>query len=299
MNQSALETFELLPLPPDTYRYVFAKVAQRVHGTWVRGPMQLSRWMEACSGWDCYVQLNPSYDRTLVRPSAKDISHLQAILVDFDPVDPLPNDSSPTAAINRLLSHGIPPESVTHIDSGRGFQLWIHVEPIPIIGEGSLDRSVKAFIRMLADSWGRQGGYAVDPSCSDLCRLARLPGTVNSKTGRTTKVIKMGIPLPALWLFPFDSDEQNAVLEPSIPRVLWPDVASAITHTAYDFIVNGMEEPGRHRAAVACARSLKDACVPPEDALDYLLLGASRCTPALKQGDITRIHKDAFLRSLS
>ena len=301
MNQAALETWELLPLPPDTYRYVFAKRERRVHGTWVRGPMQLSRWMEASSDFDCYIQLNPSYDRTLVRPSVKDVSHLQAVLVDFDPlgVGGEGTDAKKLFMMRAetfLTERGIPIESIAVIDSGRGFQMWILIEPIPIIGEGSLSRGVRNFIHTLADDWKRTGGYAIDPSCSDLSRLARLPGTLNSKTGFLAKILKLAIPTPALWLFPFDSDAQNAVLEPSTPRVKWPDVASAITHAAYDFIVNGIEEPGRHKAAVACARSLKDACVPVDDALDYLLLGASRCTPALKPDDIIRLHRDTFLR---
>lgn len=302
----AHEVWEILPLPPDTYRYVFAKSKTgSISGTWLTGPARLERWMALYADHDCYIQLNPTRSRTLVRPRASDISHLQAILIDIDPAPHMASlDLFPGVApfwINLLeKDYGVPSESISAIRSGRGVQLWLHVEPIPIVGTGSLARAVRAFVNDVArNNTSSLTIEVVDTACSDLGRLARLPGTVNTKTGQRAELLSMGIPVPALWLFPFDSDETTSqIVDNGVqnPRTHWPDVASAITHAAYDYIVNGVEEPGRHKASVACARSLREACVPPENALEYLMLGAGRCTPALKRSDVHRIWRDHFER---
>lgn len=305
MVAAALETWDLLPLPPETYRYVFAKritpmsPGYNTVGTWINGPGALLRFMQNHSEWDCYITLNPVGRRDRIRPKAKDVSHLQAILIDIDPIT---DDPSPLAATDRvtdwLRGEGVPEDSVTTIDSGRGMQLWIHINPLPIIGTGSLQAYVRSFTKAAADwleEFYPQLDCRVDTSCSDLARLARLPGTINQKTQKAASITTSGTQVPALWLLSRDpSDalvEAIATPETSVPRVFWPDIAAVINRTAYEFIMEGQEEPGRHKACFATAMSLKEACVEPGFALELLFTGSGRSTPHLPIMEVERIWR--------
>lgn len=296
--QDGVETWELLPLPPGTFRYVFAKDRDgHPTGTWIPGPGALARFLTNHMDQSCYIQLNPCTRRGLRRPASSDVSHLQAILVDVDPVEPSAEPARAMAKVaDVLVALGVPPESVSIIDTGRGIQFWLHLDPIPLIGEGSCARAVRRFIWAVAGRVGTTFGCRVDTSCADLARLARCPGSVNLKTGRTTKILSQGTPVPGLYLFSYDEEVIDEVAPPP-PRVLrskWPDIAIHLTNTALEFITLGTEEPGRHRAAYATAKSLKEACVDPEAALELLLLGAGRCAPELGAGDATRIWRQVF-----
>lgn len=293
---AALETWDLLPLPPDTYRYVFAKHrAGGNYGTWVNGPGALLRFMQNHPDFDCYITLNPASRRDRIRPKTKDISHLQAILIDIDPVEE--DADIPYArciAVDLCDDIGIPSDSVTHIDSGRGVQLWLHIEPIPVIGEGSLQVYTRSFIKEFADRFGTQRGCRIDTSCSDLARLARLPGTVNQKTQKPASILRSGTQVPALWLL--SRDPSDALVDAIVPPetgvlTSWPDIAALVNRTAYEFITEGQEEPGRHKACFATAMSLKEACVGPGFALELLFTGSGRSTPHLPISEVERIWR--------
>lgn len=296
--QDGVETWELLPLPSGTFRYVFAKDGDgRVTGTWIPGPGALSRFLVNHRDQSCYIQLNPANQRGLVRPTAKEVSHLQAILLDVDPVEAGAEAGAAMARVAEVCtSLGVPTTCISLINTGRGLQFWLHLDPIPIIGEGSLARAVRKFIWAVAGRVGTSHGCRVDTSCADLGRLARLPGSVNQKTGKKASIISRGSPVPALFLFPFDEEVVDAVAAPP-PRALrtkWPEIAVHLTRTAQEYITLGSEEPGRHRAAFATAKSLKEACVEPEVALHLLLLGAGRCAPELPLSDASRIFRQVF-----
>jgi hypothetical protein len=287
-----MDTWGLLPLPAGQYRYVFSKSALGITGTWVTSEASLRRFIgNYASSSDCYIQLNPVSKPGLIRPSNADVLQLQAILIDIDPIsdDALP-DRGLLACQARLEELGVGHGCRTVIDSGRGIQVWLHIHPIPIIGEGSLGRSVRRFIHALAKSMGTVAGCRIDTSCADLSRLARLPGTINQKTGKPTKILDKGTPSEAYWLYRWDEE-----VAPKAPRVAspirtkWPDIELHLTKTAKDFILEGVEEPGRHKAAVAAGRSLRENNVEPGVALGFLERGAERCSPPLDPSDVQRI----------
>ena len=73
------------------------------------------------------------------------------------------------------------PAKPTVVDSGRGYQAWLLVEP---------DVPRRALLRALAQRVSRPG-VRVDPT-HDTARLVRLPGTTNSKSGRTAQIVEVG-----------------------------------------------------------------------------------------------------------
>jgi hypothetical protein len=292
--EHAQQVWELLPLPPGTYRHVFAKANDEVVGTWTPGPGALSRFTRLHSDWDCYIQLNPTRSRTSPRPHASDVSHVQAILIDVDPVGV---GSTPVEQMMHSLGGlGVPADSVSIIDSGRGWQFWLHMEPIAIIGEGSCASVVRQFVRTVTRAFVSEG-WRVDTRCSDLARLARLPGTVNQKTGRLATLVQGGTPVPSLYLLRLEPDEAFEPVPGSPPEIArWVDVASRLNASAYAFITEGVEEPGRHGACWMTATSLREAGALPALALSLLRIGASRCRPKLPASEVNRPFKQVYGR---
>lgn len=288
------DVWDCLPLPAGTYRYVFAKDGGMVRGTWVHGPQAMGRFAARFSRANCYIQLNPTRERMRIRPHATDVSHLQAILVDIDPEGAnADGDNAVEVAWDILNDMGVDTQLTTLIDTGRGRQIWIHIDPLPIIGEGSLARAVKAFIREVSERVGKSYGCVVDTSCSDLARLARLPGTVNQKTGRMSRIMFAGKPQPPWFLFRFDA-EVPARVAPSESRSTWPKVVPHLTNTAREFITSGVEQMRRHRGCYAAAKSLHEAYVPEDVARGWLLKGAERCDPPLDGGEVDKIIRRTF-----
>lgn len=294
--------WNLLPLPPGTYRYVFAKRGNAVEGTWVSGPAALARFIRGHPLHDCYIQLNPVRTPARIRPRLEDVTHVQAVLLDLDPVEPTGDGDRAVARLEAICDAlGVPTECSTLIHSGRGRQLWLHTDAMPIIGEGSLARAVRAFVSRVVKAYGVACGFQVDASCVDLTRLARLPGSTNQKTMEPARVLRYGKPMPALWLLSHAPDDvlvEAVVTAAGPPPKSWPAIAATLTTAAFSFITEGAPEGGRHKAAVACARSLRDAAVAPETARRLLWEGASKCDlPEGFMGDVERIWRDHFRRS--
>jgi len=127
-----------------------------------------------------YLTCNPVRpDLGARRASEADVVEERLLLFDVDPtgVDREPARLVAEAARAWLTEQGYRPPM---IDSGRGFQLWIHCPGVDkprrralILGLG---------LKFSAD------GAKVD-STADACRLMRLPGTVNLKTGRKAVIL--------------------------------------------------------------------------------------------------------------
>jgi hypothetical protein len=294
IQDAAQATWDMLPLPAGTYRYVFARKGSSVRGTWVPNLTALARIIKSHPDWNLYIQLNPARSRNKLRPSASDVSHIQAVLVDIDPVD---RDAEPFHAVAEImrwsLRLGIGPECCAVIDSGRGTQLWFLLEPMAPTPENA--GRVRAVVKMLAESFGVFGGCRIDTSCSDLARLARLPGSINQKTGHMAQILVPATPMPGTWL-----EQVEPLMPPALPesRDLGGEtVVSVLAHisdTAADFLQHGKMEPGRHATCFHTMKSLFEAGVRREGALSLCLLGASRSSPALDACDVTRIHNQVY-----
>lgn len=281
-----MDVWDLLPLPPGLWRYVFAKTPYGPTGTCVRSRDALVRWQRAHRGCDQYVQLNPARRTANIRADSSATPLLQALLVDADPLTPgadleaVAALEAVVAAVTALMDGQAP----TVVDSGRGLQCWLRFSP-PAPAE--YIRRGATFLRNLP----RFPGVRIDGT-ADLPRLARLPGTVNTKTGRYTRVLSVGQALSPSWLEQF---------EPTVPS--WgasdggslgslADLAPSLTASAMVFITLGADTGERHKACFAAAASLREAGATPESALSLLLRGAGRCS--LSEADVRKIWRRVF-----
>ena len=301
IQDAAQATWDMLPLPADTYRYIFARKGSSVRGTWVPSATALARIICSHPDWNLYIQLNPARSRSKLRPAACDVSHIQAVLVDIDPVE---RDASMFGAAAAVLQDCceiglerrfliVDSRSIAVIDSGRGVQLWFLIDPIEATPANA--GRVRATVKIIADRFGSFSGCRIDTSCSDLARLARLPGSINQKTGHQAQILVPATPMPATWL------ENIEPLMPPVtshPRDLaGKTIVSVLAHisdSAADFLQHGISEPGRHARCFHTMKSLQEAGVKRESALRLCLLGASLSSPALELGEVTRIHNQVY-----
>lgn len=139
-------------------------------------------WASAQSG-NIYLVGNPLKTKKRSKASDEDIAVPRVLLLDADPekTDEDPDGFSAESRASCLMfvrsvnvwmqaACGRP---MPICDSGRGYQMWIQTDVA--------DR--RTFLKRLALTFGIPG-VKVDAT-HDASRLLRLPGTVNTKTGRT------------------------------------------------------------------------------------------------------------------
>lgn len=241
-------------------------------------------------GWNVYVQLNPTYrDFVGGRAAVRNISHLRFIMLDFDPV----GDEKWQAVwerakravdqLRKLLD--IPAYTPVTIHSGRGVQLWCELEdPIPLEDRALTGARLKSFLRRF-DGIDMAG-------CSDLARVARLPGSINQKTGKPATLVTSGTgPEPRLRRLieeqPVDSlvgampvgDWVDCLSGASGERS-WRDVFVTLTASAQNYILRGVSHGGRHNAAWHTVRLLHERGVSRASAEAAITHGGILSTPS-------------------
>ncbi len=294
-----MNTCDLLPLPPDTVRHIFARRDTSIRGTYVLREKQLDRLRAAFSDWNLYITLNPTRPsaRSRMRPRARDISHLQAILIDIDPIaESAQPMRAATLAAELLHERGIPVDCMVFLDSGRGVQLWLMHPLTPVEDIPDCADRVAALVRWIATRMllGRYG-CVVDTSCSDLARLARLPGSVNQKTGLQTSLMTLPEPTePWLCSIPFEppSRAQSSGLGGHYTR---GRIFARVTQAARAFLEDGKVEPGRHFACIATVKSLEEIGVPEEIAAKLTHKSAADlCEPPLPPHDVDKMLDQVY-----
>jgi hypothetical protein len=110
------------------------------------------------------------------KPNKDGVTYARAVWIDLDPADGADLGAERArlrAVVERLMAGPMPPTAV--IDSGGGYQvIWILESPVPLDGEhGPTTLRVETLNARLA------AGLGGDPAVKDVCRLLRLPGTVN------------------------------------------------------------------------------------------------------------------------
>lgn len=248
------------------------------------------------------------------KPTRHDVTHIRGLLFDFDPINSHISslDSIPISAyidvfeFRPRLPFNI--DNYSTINSGRGLQYVLNIQPHKPVHEPDWyeARHREALrdwcARNLLDPKVKQVAK-LDISCTDLARLARLPATINHKTGRTATVLSRGLsditpaeyedwlsqytPVPRLTPQPVD------VTQGGIPAVL-----DALTITARSWIYDGAELGRRHHKAFACAANLIELGIPHDISLYLLLQGDRLCTNPLNQDELTRIYRNAHLKVL-
>lgn len=240
-------------------------------------------------GFDLYLSLNPSRPHG-VKARRDDVLRWEHLLIDLDPFDPAPDLDAAQAAINLWLRETFSaPEQCFHvIDSGRGRQLWLTVEDGHLTEDRSqVERASHTLLHTIARELHlEQFGLILDTSTSDLPRVGRCPGSINSKTGRTASVLGLALGrIKASHLLDWTYDRSDAQTHrPAPPPLLLPNLHTVLPHLtplARDFLTTGVPEGGRHAAAWHTARSLCELSIPIADTMEWVLRGAARCWPAL------------------
>jgi hypothetical protein len=149
--------------------------------SWIR------RWND--KGYNIYFAINRLRMSLNRKASKADVVATEWLWIDLDPRE----DADPRteqAALDRALTADRPaeiPVPTWEIDSGRGrWGFWRLREPVSVDGkDGASTRRVEAHGRGIEKAFGKD--FADD--CRNIDRIARLPGTVNHKTGRCARVI--------------------------------------------------------------------------------------------------------------
>jgi hypothetical protein len=169
-------------------------------------------------GFNVYYQPNPQKRMPPRKARKEDIAAAAYLFADIDP----PKDTTPLetwradmlAKLSGPLPGGLPQPTWT-IDSGRGYWLlWQLAEPIPVEGDGPLTIDVEARGLGIEEALAELGA----DTCRNIDRIARLPGTVNHKTGKTACVVAHH---PEALYAPEDfpkADLDPRAGEPSAPR---------------------------------------------------------------------------------
>lgn len=127
------------------------------------------------NAWNLYLCGNPVKPGTTGKPKAEDIIKGRVLLFDVDPdPDEVAARDTVLQARDWLRAGGF---ECYAIDSGRGAQLWIRVDPTLTNTER------RRLSKWLGEKFACPG-VKIDATHNP-DRLMRLPGSVNQKTGRT------------------------------------------------------------------------------------------------------------------
>lgn len=315
-----------------------ARRGDTLEGSWAANPMELVQFAEAYKDWNFYVQPNPSQKRHGKRCSAADITDWRWFLVDLDPSTGPDDDDYGDAifeVVSALQSYMGKPYTPLMLHSGRGRQLWFRLtvdEPwycksnlesmfkltrVGLEGVETIDEiPMRSAIQDAQRYWLKQlggrvetPGVSIDGSVSDLPRLMRCPGTINTKTGEVARFLNVydekthfcrGLAEKLLRYVPvteFRRSHQCYAPLGSCAGHPWQAAVSFLTGRGADYLTFGAIEPGRHSGAVAAARSLAEQGVEEKEIFRALLFGGSLCRPELDDsGYFIRTARDAVAR---
>jgi hypothetical protein len=265
-------------------------------------------------GWNLYLNANPTqHVRGKKKLSREDVTRWRYIVVDLDPT------AEALAPPQPGVEH-LPSQHLLHahrIFSGRGYQYWL-----PIIGAseiGHLASSCTSFadplnphavetvmrgylkaLDVCSSVWAP--GWKVDPTCSDLGRVVRCPGSVNQRTGRRSTVENVStqlVDIEELAPYAAQAPQPQAVARLEKTSNLY-DVLPHLNVRARTFILEGAESPGRHSACYATCQNLQELGVPAYKALNWCGIGAMKCWEVdlvnpLSEHDVMKIVRQVYM----
>ena len=187
-------------LGQDRIRFV-AKKDGRVMGSWLDKGEDWTRLNE--DGWNIYVVLNPTKpDFCRIKPSDADITLHRFILLDADPI----NANEPitgfygaycTLALNSVNYEEAGPDYFAQY-TGRGVQIWVRYEDTLDIELGRAQ--ARWYIKTVGERVNDKLVFCkarLDSSTSDASRLARMPMSINWKTGERASCLISPVKIPA------------------------------------------------------------------------------------------------------
>lgn len=239
-------------------------------------------------GWDIYFNINPPFKPLTRRVRASDITQVGAILIDFDRVFTF--DEAHAFTEETRLNPWF--ECAGAIWTGRGVQLILPLRYAAVPDDWS--RYVRAFLQKHAPT--------ADTTVCDISRLARVPETINWKTGNRGFVQRLPSieGCPTVWSIINEVGSLPPVVGPPPPPVdlkdtanLW-EIEQHLTVTARLWLEQGAPTGARHGTAYACAASLRDIGMSPERTLELLRWGNLMCMERLSDYELNKIAAEVF-----
>jgi hypothetical protein len=139
-------------------------------------------------GYGIYFAVNPLKRPMTKKAGKEDVASAQWLWVDLDPrkgAELIPERQEMLALLTDRLPEGLP-EPTWIIDSGRGYwAFWKLLTPQPVDGDGPRTENVENFGRGIEKAFPGRGDH-----CRNIERIARLPGTINGKTGKRARVVE-------------------------------------------------------------------------------------------------------------
>jgi hypothetical protein len=179
-------------------------------------------------GYDIYFAINPLKRPMSKKAGKEDVASAEWLWVDLDPrkgAELIPERQEMLALLTERLPRGLP-ESTWIVDSGRGYwAFWKLRTTQPVDGDGPQTMNVECYGRGIEKAFPGQADH-----CRNIERIARLPGTINHRTG--------------LRAFVVEHRPENAYELTDFPRVEAPAPSGA---KAANFHLSGNREPGRSR----------------------------------------------------
>jgi hypothetical protein len=161
------------------------KVKGKLHARTFTGANGVAEWIEECSGkgWGLYFYPNRLKGKPRTAHASKDeVAEAAWLYVDIDP--PKNCEALETWRAKHAEITDLPPPT-WRVDSGRGFWFfWKLAQPVAVDGKNGEQTK-------LVESYGKGiGGLVGGDDCHNIDRLARLPGTVNHRTGKRAAVLE-------------------------------------------------------------------------------------------------------------
>jgi hypothetical protein len=154
-----------------------------------------NEWIERLNGggYNIYFAVNPLKHKGMARKANKnDVAAAAWLWSDIDPEKGATPEQIEQWRAEQLadFAAGLPnglPLPTFHIDSGRGFwRFWKLAEPIEVDGkDGAQTAQVEAHGRGIEQAFETPAD-----GCRNIDRIARLPGTINHKSGKRAAVLE-------------------------------------------------------------------------------------------------------------
>lgn len=251
-------------------------------------------------------------------------------LADYEGI---PNPLAALDKVDSILRNYLG-EKVLHryvIDSGRGMQAWyplypyattqrmmFRMEPLArdfelsdtLIGvqeyaiKDAAPRAMGYWLNLLRERLDLVGneGCMVDLCARDLPRVMRMPYTINVKTGRRGDLLEEAFECnyaladKLLKYAPYKvwKPVEQITLAGVDASTPWQVFVPHMTRAGRIFLTEGADEGGRHHAAVAAARSLRDLGCSHSQARLALIEGGKACTPTFEADEVDIIIRRNF-----
>lgn len=141
---------------------------------------------------DCFFAINGFWQPPRMHRMSRKKKHIQRINAAFVDIDcheiGITQGQAIGAIIDRMDSGVIPPISLM-VKSGRGvWCLWLIADRFDgSQGQKATDYAIPLAELVQRDLWRKLQGLGADANARDLCRITRVPGSVNGKSGSRTE----------------------------------------------------------------------------------------------------------------